>query len=138
MLDWRKLAADVTLNGSIPWRLELKGGVSRLEAELSALRLESLELLGGASDVVITLPRPSGTVPIRLTGGASQITFQLPAGVAARLQVKGGVSKLAFESQRLGAVGGHTSLESTDYKSAVDRFDIEVTGGASNLTIAPR
>jgi DNA-binding MarR family transcriptional regulator len=138
LLDWRKLAADVTLNGSIPWRLELKGGVSRLEAELSALRLESLELLGGASDVVITLPRPSGTVPIRLTGGASQITFQLPAGVAARLQVKGGVSKLAFESQRLGAVGGHTSLESTDYKSAVDRFDIEVTGGASNLTIAPR
>ncbi|MDY7228966.1 MarR family winged helix-turn-helix transcriptional regulator [Hyalangium rubrum] len=138
LLDWRKLKADVALNGSIPWQIELKGGVSKLNADLSALRLESIELTGGASDGVVTLPRPSGVVPIRVVGGASQLTLALPTGVAARLQVKGGVSKLAFLAQRLGAVGGQMSLETPDYKSAADRFDIEISGGASNLTVEDR
>ncbi len=138
LMDWRKQAAEITLNETIPWQLELKGGVSRLDAELGALRLESLELTGGTSEVVVRLPPPSGTVPIRVTGGASDLSFHLPAGTAARLQVKGGASKLAFQDHRLGAVGGLLNLESPDYKSASDRYDIEVTGGASNLSVVPR
>lgn len=138
LLDWRKQAADITLNGSIPWQIELKGGVSKLDAELSALRLESLELTGGASDVTVKLPRPSGTVPIRISGGGSELAFQLPAGVVARLQVKGGVSKLAFQEHRLGAVGGLLNLESPEYKNAADRYDFELTGGASNLSVVNR
>jgi hypothetical protein len=138
LLDWRKMSADLTLNGTIPWHIELKGGVSKLEAELSALRLEALELTGGASDVVVTLPRPSGTVAIRVVGGASDLTFHLPVGAVARLQVKGDVSGLAFQEHRLGSVGGLVSLESPDYKSATDRYDIEVLGGASNLSVVSR
>lgn len=138
LMDWRKQAAEITLNETIPWQLELKGGASRLDAELGTLRLESLELTGGASEVVVKLPPPSGTVPIRVTGGASDLTFQFPAGTVARLQVKGGASKLAFQDHRLGAIGGLLNLESPDYKSAVDRYDIEVIGGASNLSVIPR
>jgi hypothetical protein len=67
LLDWSKLSADIVLNGSIPWQLELKGGVSKLNADLSALRLESFD----------------------------DLSIVLPTGAAARLQVKGGVSKLA-------------------------------------------
>lgn len=138
LLDWRKQAADITLNSSIPWQIELKGGVSKLDADLSALRLESLELTGGATDVVVKLPRPSGTVSIRISGGGSDLSFQLPAGVVARLQVKGGVSKLAFQEHRLGAVGGPLNLESPEYKNEADRYDFELTGGASNLSVVNR
>jgi hypothetical protein len=138
LLDWRKQAAAITLNATIPWHLELKGGVSKLDAELSALRLEALELTGGASDCVVRLPLPVGTVPIRVSGGASDLTLHLPAGAAARLQVKGGVSKLAFQDHRLGAVGGTMNLESPDYKSAENRYDIEFLGGASNLSVLSR
>lgn len=138
LLDWRKQGAHISLNASIPWQLELKGGVSKLDAELSALKLEGLELLGGASDCVVRLPRPLGTVPIRVTGGASDLTLHLPPGAAARLQVRGGVSKLAFQEQRLGAVGGAMNLESPDFKSVADRYDIEFVGGASNLSVLSR
>jgi DNA-binding MarR family transcriptional regulator len=138
LLDWRKQAAQITLNGTIPWQLEFKGGVSKLDAELGALRLEALELTGGASDCVVRLPPPSGTVPIRVSGGVSDLSFHLPAGAAARLQVKGGASKLAFQEHRLGAVGGVINLESPDYKSAADRYDIEVLGGASNVSVTSR
>lgn len=138
LLDWRKQGAHVSLNTAIAWQLELKGGVSRLDAELSGLKLEGLELTGGASDCVVRLPPPSGTVPIRVAGGASDLTLHLPPGAAARLQVKGGVSKLAFQEQRLGAVGGTMSLESPDYKSTENRYDIEFLGGASNLSVLSR
>ncbi|WP_037583120.1 MarR family winged helix-turn-helix transcriptional regulator [Stigmatella aurantiaca] len=138
LLDWRKLAADVLLNGSIPWQLELRGGVSKLNADLRDLLLESIELSSGASDVTMRLPKPSGTVPIRVAGGVSHVTFLLPEGTAARLLVKGGVSALAFNEQSLGGVGGQTSLETPGYKHATDRFDFEIAGGASDLTVESR
>ena len=46
-----------------------------------------------------------------------------------------GVSKLAFDEQRFGAVGGETHLQTPDYEGAADRYDIEVSGGASKLTV---
>jgi hypothetical protein len=52
--------------------------------------------------------------------------------------VKGGVSKLAFQAHRLGAVGGTMNLESPDYKGAENRYDIEFLGGASNLSVLSR
>lgn len=136
--DWRKLAAEVVLSGSIPWQIEFRGGLSGLDADLSVLRLGSFEIVGGASGVALTLPRPSGTVSVRVTGGASDVTIHRPAGVAARVRVGRGASKLVFDDQRFGAIGGATRLQSLDYEEAVDRYDIEVSGGASKLTVDAR
>jgi hypothetical protein len=38
----------------------------------------------------------------------------------------------------MGAVGGQTSLESSDYKGSTDRYDFEVLGGASNVSVKSR
>jgi hypothetical protein len=35
-------------------------------------------------------------------------------------------------------VGGQLSLETPDYKSAADRYEIDVLGGAINLTVEAR
>jgi hypothetical protein len=136
--DWRKRAAEVTLNGSIPWQIEFRSGLSRLDADLSALQLGSFEIVGGASGVAVTLPRPSGAVSVRISGGASDVTIHRPAGVAARVSVGRGASKLAFDDQRFGAIGGETRLQTPDYEGAADRYDIEVSGGASKLTVDAR
>ncbi len=137
--DWRRRAADIVLNARIPWRIAVGGGgVSRLEADLSGLRLNSLEVEGGASRVELTLPEPLGTVSIRFDGGASNLTIRRPEGVAAHVHVGGGASKLALDDQRLGAIGGETRLESSGYAGATDRYEITITGGASNLTIEAR
>lgn len=136
--DWRKRAAEVTLNGSIPWQIEFRGGLSRLDADLSELRLGSFEVIGGASGVAVTLPRPSGTVWVRVSGGASDVTIHRPAGVAARVRVGRGASKLTFDDQHFGAIGGETRLQRPDYDGATDRYNVEVTGGASRLTVDAR
>jgi hypothetical protein len=128
-------AADIALNGTIPWDVHIRGGVSQLTAELAALPLGSLDVSGGASDVAVSLPPPSGTVRVTFSGGASKLHLHRPKGVPARLHVSGGVSKLAFDAQRLGGVGGETRLESPDYATAEDRYEIVIAGGTSQLVL---
>ncbi len=140
--DWlyylRERPAEIVLNAQVPWDIEIRDGASRLTADLRGLELRSFELSGGASRVEVTLPTPSGIVPVRVLGGASNVAFHRPEGVAAQVRVGGGSTNLAFDDQRFGAVGGEVSLRSPDYEGASDRYDISIGGGASNLTIISR
>jgi hypothetical protein len=128
--------ADVTLNASVTWHIEVRGSISRLTADLRKLRLGSLKLAGGASRTGIMLPKPSGTVSVHILGGASNVTIHRPDGVAARVHA-GGATILTFDERHFGVVGG-VNLQSPDYDDAANRYDIEVTGGANNLTIDTR
>jgi DNA-binding MarR family transcriptional regulator len=136
--DWRKLSAHLTLNAAVPWHVEFRGGVNKLSADLGPLVLAGLEMTGGVSDVTVALPKPAGHVLIRISGGASNVVLRRPASAAAQLEISGGASKLAFDDQRLGAIGGRTRLATPEFRAATDRYAIEVTGGASNLTIETR
>ena len=134
-LDWRRHSADVALNAAVPWGVDVRGGAYRIEADLSSLRLEAFRIDGGASEVELTLAEPSGTVSIRIEGGANNLRVRRPVGVAARLHVDAGASRLAFDDQHLGAVGGETTLESGNYTDATDRYEITMTGGANNVSV---
>jgi hypothetical protein len=127
--------ADIALNGSILWRLEFPNGVSDLAANLSGLKLRSLEVRGGASRMDLVLGHPVGIVSIRVLGGASDIAIHRPADAPTRFSVWGGVAKLAWDTQTVGSMGGPVSLHSLDFDGAADRYDVEVRGGASTVTI---
>ncbi len=131
---WRRNSADIALNAAVLWGVEVRGGASDIKAGLSGLRLESFEIDSGAHNVELTLPEPSGAVFIRIEGGANNIKVRRPRDAAARVHVEGGVSELALDNQRLGAVGGEVSLESHYYAGAADRYEI-VGGGANNLSV---
>ena len=133
--DWRRAAIRLTLNGSIPWAIEVRGGLANMEADLSRLQLRSFEMTGGAANIDVTLPRPQGTVQVRLSGGAAGIGFHRPAGVPVGARLTGGAAKLQFDRQQLGAFGGLTRLETPGFEVAADRYDIRITGGASSVTI---
>jgi hypothetical protein len=60
--------AEVALNAGIPWDVEVRGGASRLLADLSGLRLGSLSVDGGASRLEVVLPDPSGAVTVVILG----------------------------------------------------------------------
>jgi DNA-binding MarR family transcriptional regulator len=126
---------EVTLNAAVPWEVEVRGGAYKVEADLSGLKLTSFVSTRGLSDVDLTLPEPSGVVPVRLSGGASEVNIRRPAGVEARLSMKGGVSKLTFDEQSFDAVGGNLRLQSPRHREAPDRYEIEVSGGASKVSV---
>src|SRR5215203_4351335 len=68
----------------------------------------------------------------------------LNAGVPWEVEVRGGAYKveadlnglkLTFDEQNLAAVGGKLRLKSPGYDSVSDRYEIEVSGGASKVTV---
>ncbi|HEX2993499.1 MAG TPA: hypothetical protein VHP14_01670 [Anaerolineales bacterium] len=128
-------AGDVALNTSIAWQIELRGGVSNLDADLRELRVSSLTITGGISNTDLLLPPPTGTVQIHLASGVSNLKVFRPQGVPARLKVGGGISHMAFDDQTYSSVGGGLQLETPDYKTATDRYDIVLGGGVSNLVV---
>jgi hypothetical protein len=129
-------AADVALNPSLPWDVVFSRGVSKLRADLAGLSLRSLEIGSGANDVELDLPEPQGVVPLRVKGGVSKVTLRRPAGVPVSLVIAGGASKIALDDQAWGSIGGETRLASLDADGKPDRYEIEIGGGASQLTIA--
>jgi hypothetical protein len=126
---------EVTLNGSIPWHIRVRGGTAHTSFDLSDLILYALELGGGVSQVELILPTPAGTVPVRVAGGVHDLTVLRPAGVPARVQVGHGARRLTLDDQRFGAVGASTSWQSPGYDQTSDRYDIAVSGGADTLTL---
>ena len=112
--DRSERPAEVELNASIPWDVELSGGASRLTADLRGLRLGSLEVAGGASRLKVVLPAPSGAVAVTIVGGASNVAIRCPEGVAVRLCVDGGTTNLTFDDRHIGVAGGELDLHSGD------------------------
>ena len=133
--DWRERHADVAINASVPWDVEIIGGSNKLQGKLTSVELRSLALTGGASQLRLMLGRPSGIVPIRLIGGASNARFERPKGVHVQLKLSGGAGGVSFDGQKLGSTAGHNILETSGAAEASDRFVIEVTGGASRITV---
>jgi hypothetical protein len=128
-------SAEILLNARIPWDVEVRGGASRLVADLRGLRLGSLKVDGGANRLEVTLPTPSGTVTLAILGGASNVVIRRPEGAAARLCISGGVTNLKFDHRHIGAAGGELDLRDGGYDGATVRYDVVITGGANNLSI---
>lgn len=128
-------AAAVALSTVIPWRIVIQGGAAEVVAELGGLDLAGLEVMGGFSMIRLDLPAPSGVVPIRISGGASEITVRRPAGVAARAHLKGWASMFVFDDQTFSDVGNNVWLQSPGYKATAPCYDIDVSSSASMVTI---
>jgi DNA-binding MarR family transcriptional regulator len=132
--DWKERRADLSINSTIPWDVEIIGGTGKLQGKLGGLDLRSFELTGGVDQLRLTLGSPSGHIPIRLTGGASSIRIERPAGVPVRMKLQGGAGGIEFDEKKLGGTGGIT-LESSDASMASDRYELEFTGGAQKIAV---
>ncbi len=138
LFEGRPRGSRFSLNPDIPWDVEVRGGVASCTADLRQLRLASFEVKGGISEMEIDLAAPVGRVPLRIIGGLSKLTVWRPSGSALSLQVRGGLSKLAMDGQEFGAIGGPLRLDSRELREGGDHYALEITGGASRLTIGTR
>jgi hypothetical protein len=136
--DWRKRRANIGLNVTIPWAIDIQGGVGTLDADLRELALAHFELSGGTERVALELGTPRGQGVVRLVGGANTIRIDRPAGLPVRLTVSGGSGRVDLDGTHLGAKGGRTTLESAGWSAATDRYDIEIVGGSKAIEITAR
>ena len=131
----KQRVAEVELSTAIPWQIAIQRGASEVAAELVGLKLAGLEIGGGLHMVRLELPVPEHVVPIRISGGASSVTIRRPAGVAARVHLKGWASAFVFDNQTFSALGNDVRLQSPDFEAAASYYDIEVSSSVSTVTI---
>jgi len=131
-----KRAAEVTLSTAMPWQIALKGGGAQMTAELGGVDLLELEANGAGSTFQVELPEPTRVVPIRLGGSGSEFTVRRPAGVAARVQLKGWGSGVFFDDQTVSERSSDMRLQSPNYEGAALCYDIEMSGSGSMITVA--
>jgi hypothetical protein len=71
-----------------------------------------------------------------VTGGANHVVVRRPKGAAAQAVVRGGANSLAFDDQHLGSFGSTARFATPGFETAADRWSIELTGGASDLSVS--
>lgn len=130
-------SAHITLNANIPWEIECRGGLAHFTGELESVHLRSFRLDGGASAITMRLGQPEGHVPVQFFGGMSSVRIERPASVPTNLLMRGGTAGLHFDDQSFGAMGGQVTMHSHGEAEAPGQYDIQVTGGASNVSVAP-
>ena len=75
---------------------------------------------------------PSGRVPIRMGGGAGEITIVRPPDVAVRLRIKGSYRDATLDGVEIWSPG---EIATPGADGALDRYDIEVGGGVNAVTV---
>jgi DNA-binding MarR family transcriptional regulator len=133
--DWRKRTATLALNATIPWAIEVVGGIDRIEADLRDLTIRRFEVTGGSERCQLEFGRPHGEVPIKLTGGARTLRIERPTSVPVRLRIVGGASSVVVDDHAFGSRGGETIIEPPGWSAATDRYALEVIGGTKSITV---
>lgn len=129
-------AVKVVLNSAVTWSLDLAGGTQRTQADLRGGKVGGIAVTAGSDILDVTLPKPAGTLPFLLAGGASQFLLSLPGGVPAQVTVGGGASFVSVDNQNLTGVAGGTVLTPPGWATATSRFEIDATSGFSRLTVS--
>ena len=135
MIDPRSREIDAALHPSAAWAIEVENGLTDLDADLRGLAFLGLDARGGVNHFRLRLPQPSGTVRIAIAGGVSEGSLTRPKGVPVLLSAGGGVSRLAFDDERRESSGAGLRVRSRRYDRAPDRYEVEIGGGISDLTI---
>jgi DNA-binding MarR family transcriptional regulator len=130
-----KRAAEVALSAAIPWRIALQVKASEVAGELGGLGLAELELTADASMIRLDLPVPSGVVPLRVSGNASDITIRLPEGVGARVRLKGRMSTLVCDNGTYYSPGNTVWLYSRGEQTSDQHYDVELASSVSQFTV---
>jgi hypothetical protein len=129
-----KRTINLSLSDSLPWAISISGGASHANLALGTAKVSSLDVSGGANNITIALGRPMGKVAVNVSGGASSVTIHRPAGVATSVTASGGANSVRLDDKHLAGFGD-SSAQTSGFDGAADRYEIDVSGGASNVSV---
>jgi hypothetical protein len=129
-----RVGADIQLNSRVRWTLRLTGRAAEQDVDMSGGRLAGIELTGGAARVVLRLPNPRGTIPVALTGTASELDVQ--ASVPVRVRLRKGAGGTVIDAQARHAVKPGTILTSTGWRNTANRYLITAPARVNLLRVS--
>jgi len=130
-------AVDITLNATVLWDLRVTGGAELSTIDLSAGRVGGVDLTGGASRIALTLPRPDGTLSVRMSGGVSLFDVRAAGETPVRVRVGSGAGQVTLNGQNHNGVSAGQTFTPAEWGGAVDRIDVDAAAGMTAMTVAP-
>ncbi|GIF18224.1 hypothetical protein BJ973_008813 [Actinoplanes tereljensis] len=124
----------IVLNSQVKWALKLSAGNTQTAADLTGSKLSSLELAGGANTFDLDLPRATGTLPVRITHGMSQLKIKTN-GVPVRLTMRVGAGTVIVAGSVDEDVTPGKVITSDGWADATNRVDVDSVEGIGTLTV---
>lgn len=128
-------ALEIQLSAAVTWQVRLGGGANEARVDLRDGPVSLVDFASGVSSVDLTLPKPSGTVTVRETGGASSFVVHLPSGVPIRARLAGGAGSAVIDGTTRTGLSAGTELSSGEESIGEGGYDLDATGGLSALWV---
>jgi hypothetical protein len=130
-----RIGAVIQLNSSVRWKLRLVGGAAEQDIDMRAGGLAGVDLVGGASRALLQLPTPKGTVPLTVSGGASELVVQAGPGVPVRVKLGKGADDTVVDGKARKRVKPGTTLTSTGWAKSTNRYDLTAPAKIGTLRV---
>ncbi|HEV7662249.1 MAG TPA: DUF5668 domain-containing protein [Chloroflexota bacterium] len=125
----------ISLSPSVPiTSLTVQTGATDARLDLSGLLVNNVDMSVGAASTWLRLPQIAGTSTVHISGGAATISIEVPAGVAASIQHRGGLSTMTVDTARFAQVG-EGLYRSPDYETATSKVDVSLETGVTSIQV---
>jgi len=124
--------AKVLLNPKALWNIDIDGGATSMHADLSALRIASLNLEVGASSVSLRLGTMQDSSFYHIEGGAAKFFIEIPEDAGCRITQESGLSKHNFLNFIKKA---DNVFESPNYATSKKKIILDILTGVSSITV---
>ncbi len=121
------------LTPDVPISIRLEAGASKLDVDLTDLRVSYFSFDGGAASLNLTLPARMESMLADIDAGAASIDLCVPPGVALRLRTKT-VGSLHVDEQRF-PLRETGIYQSADFETAKYHAEVTVDGGATSINV---
>ena len=121
------------LTDSLPVDLKVQGGAARMRLDLSALKVESLDLDAGAADVDIVLGSLVPSVKCEIDCGAAAMDITIPSAAGLRIYRSGVVSSLSDNNLDLVDRGDYSETEG--FGDSPIKIEMRINSALSSLRI---
>ena len=125
---------DVVLSSKVRWSLKFTGGADEQIVNLTGGRVAAIDVVGGSRRFELSLPKPTGTVPVRVTGAIEDFSIKSPVGSPVRVQVDSGAKTVAAGEVTLRDVKPGSTLTPKNWKVA-NRYDVDAAARVTLLSV---
>lgn len=127
-------AVEVVLSSKVMWNLRFAGATDEQRIDFTGGELGGIDLVGGSRLTEIALPKPAGTVALKVTGAVDELSLTSPAGNPVRVQMQGGAKTVAAGARTLRDVEPGSTLTPKGWATN-DRYDVTAQARVTLLSV---